>query len=627
MRGFVASRWFPLVDLGCASAAAAIWAMIPGVGWRPLAIALPPLAARVAAGKRPLHRTPLDLPLLIFVLTAAVGVWAAYDRGAAWEKFWLIVAAVLVYFAVARQPRSNHWMVAGSLSLLSALLASWFLLTYDWGANPAKLAVFNRLAWSWMAIRPSLEIASLHANMAGGLLAVLLPFPAVSALYCHRNRQKLLFAACIAMSVLAIAALLLSSSRGAMVALAVSTSALGLWGLSGLVAGHIKRSRGPILAAMLVVAFSGIAVLGMIHPAGLVGLADSLPGPASARSRLDLANATIKLIADFPFTGGGLNSFPGLYSQYIMVTPFFLFGYSHNLLLDVGLEQGLPGLSVLLIAMLASAWLLVGQLGKSNKPTPHAELLTAAILVSLAVTLLHGLVDDALYAYRSAPLLFVTAGMTIATTHGGLAADAGKARVLPLGPAGLRESWKKVAIAGGFLVSILFVFGIRRPLASRWYANLGAIEMARVELEGWPTGKWDDGRSAAALAPPESSFKQAVQIDPKDRTAHHRLGLIAMLRRDFEAAECHLERAYQADNAHRGIRKSLAYSHIWSGNLAQAIPLLNDIPEARDELATYVWWWGTQGREDLAGYASQMGAKLEAACPCAGEKAIGLGSR
>jgi hypothetical protein len=37
-----------------------------------------------------------------------------------------------------------------------------------------------------------------------------------------------------------------------------------------------------------------------------------------------------------------------------------------------------------------------------------------------------------------------------------------------------------------------------------------------------------------------------------------------------------------------------------------AAGLLAKIPEVKNELPTYVWWWQTQGRADLSAFAQQM---------------------
>ena len=79
-----------------------------------------------------------------------------------------------------------------------------------------------------------------------------------------------------------------------------------------------------------------------------------------------------------------------------------------------------------------------------------------------------------------------------------------------------------------------------------------------------------------------------------------------MTGQDFPAAISHLEMAYAQDEDHRGIRKSLGYSYTWSSQFDKALGMLVDIPEAKNEMGVYQWWWGTQGREDLASNAQAM---------------------
>jgi hypothetical protein len=132
------------------------------------------------------------------------------------------------------------------------------------------------------------------------------------------------------------------------------------------------------------------------YPGGLIALFDRLPGLASGESRLDLATSAGKLIEDYPFTGGGLRSFPGLFSQYIMVTPYFLFAYSHNFYLDIILEQGFLGGLALLVLILGSAIILARQI-LVDREDHQLKILGEAVFIGLIVILVHGLVDDALY--------------------------------------------------------------------------------------------------------------------------------------------------------------------------------------------------------------------------------------
>jgi len=93
----VVSRWFALADLACASVAA-LWGYAqPAAGGWVLLVALVPWLLRLASGRFPFQRTIFDLLVAIFLLTAFVGVWAAYDRQTAWSKLWIILVAILLY--------------------------------------------------------------------------------------------------------------------------------------------------------------------------------------------------------------------------------------------------------------------------------------------------------------------------------------------------------------------------------------------------------------------------------------------------------------------------------------------------------------------------------------------------
>ena len=84
-----------------------------------------------------------------------------------------------------------------------------------------------------------------------------------------------------------------------------------------------------------------------------------------------------------------------------------------------------------------------------------------------------------------------------------------------------------------------------------------------------------------------------------------------MLRQDFKTAAANLETAYQEAPNHRGIIKSLGYCYVWLGDMDKAQKLLDQIPEAQDEMKVYIWWWETQGRPDLSEKASIVVSQLD----------------
>jgi len=547
-------------------------------------------------------------------MTAAGGVWATYNREAGWAKFWLILASIFLYYALARQPRENLWLVTSLLSLLVAYRALNFLLSPDLPRQSADFEIITKIKRGWLDLRPALTIHAPLPNISAGILAMLIPFPLALGVRAWRERNTSITLLTMVAGGLALFSLLLSSSRGAWLALAVTGGIGLLWRLSQFAAKRVGKSPYLILGLCLFVVAGQLFWLSLTYPGGPMELANRLPGVPSGGSRLELVHAALNLIIDFPFTGGGLGAFAGLYSQYVMVIPHFLFSYSHNFYLDVALEQGLLGLLALVVVILGSAWLLVKSIYLSPG-TNNSHSIGTVVLASLLVVILHGLVDDALYGNQATPQLFLLPGMAIAATR----PDGGLNRVhvprLDLSKVltpGLENRTRWIGAALVFVTALIApLIILREPITAAWLANLGAVEMARIELADFPSGRWDDGHNVNALAPTATVLKRALQLNPQNRTANHRLGMIAMVQRDFNTATFHLQQAYIADPDHRGVTKALGYCYTWAGKLNEAVRLLANIPEAEREMEVYVWWWRTQERGDLADQAAQMAALLE----------------
>ena len=130
--------WMPYLDLTCATIATVLWFALPQIGAWPLVLALLPWLLRFISTRRLTQRTPFDLPLALFVLTAALAVWAAYDRETAWSKFWLIVGAVLLFYAFANARATPAMVRVGLLTAFAVGLSLYFLATNDWTLSQAS---------------------------------------------------------------------------------------------------------------------------------------------------------------------------------------------------------------------------------------------------------------------------------------------------------------------------------------------------------------------------------------------------------------------------------------------------------------------------------------------------------
>lgn len=548
----------------------------------------------------PIRPTALDLALALFLVTAGIGVCTAQDRSGAWSRFWLIAAGIILCGVIARAPVANLGAVAIMAGGLTAVLSVYFLLTNDWSTAATDFAWLQAAGKAWTAIRPDLHLPTLLPNQAGGLLAFLFPLSVASTISAWRRKADLrwvlvVFSAITALGVTA------SSSRGAWGALAVSGVVVASCWLWRRTAFRSWRLKAVALLALL-------AIVGLCWAAATrSGGRNRDPQAAAAatpagENRWELARDTLDLIGDFPLTGAGLGSFPGLYSRYILAVPQFYLGYAHNLYLDIALAQGPLALAVLVFvlagSLLASAIDVTGEASVSE-----GRLLQAATLAGIVVLAVHGLVDDPVYEGMGVTVLFLYPGMAASLRRGGR-------RSMPSSPkwiTGLVQNGRRWLAGAALLLLGALALTLAQPATrSAWYANLGALGMARQELAGWP----DDGllatEASIATEGPLRQFERALELDPTNRTAQQRLGMLRISRGEWESGISALESALRSDPSHRGIRKLLGYAYTWNGDLPAAQDLLASIPEAESEMEFYAWWWGARGRSAQAQRAQAM---------------------
>jgi hypothetical protein len=610
MQQLVGNRWFALGDLLIVFAYGAVVTIWPQLGGWLVVFVLLPWLFRIVSGRVTFEKSVFIVPLALIVITAGIGVWAAYDQQAAWGKFWIIIGAVAVFTALVSQPRANLGVIASLVGLMGVIIAIIFILNNKWNIQSSDLGVINRAGGWIMANRPSIGSLSLSPNFVGGLLAILVPIPFALGLYSWKKGDRAKAILSLAMGMMVLIGLFLTSSRGAWIALFLGMAVWVLWKVSVYLS--VKIRKPSQLVFILLVFLFLIPVLWWIgtFPGGVVGLADRLPGSASGESRFDLAINTARLIGDYPFTGGGLRSFPGLYSQYIMVTPYFLFSYSHNLYLDLFLEQGLLGGIAILSVVLGGAWMLIRR-AREARENSLITYIAEAVLVGILIMLLHGMVDNPLYGDTGTPLLLLLPALAIMLANTENPPLTMTDQSQGTGYPSKDSRIKRIVIPGIVLIVFFSVIAtFQRSLFAIWYSNLGAVEMSRIELMNWPINKWNDNPDVAPLIKAENLFYTTLIHNPNQRTARHRLGLVAMQERDFIRAQYELERAYDIDPEHRGIRKALGYTYVWMGNLNDAAMMLIGVHEAESEMEIYSWWWGDRERQDLSAQATEMARLL-----------------
>ncbi|VAW31314.1 hypothetical protein MNBD_CHLOROFLEXI01-4594, partial [hydrothermal vent metagenome] len=546
--------------------------------------------------------------------------FTAYDTNLAQGKFWILLGAMAIYFGIVSLSRRDVWRLAGAAGPLGASIAIYFVMSNNWRQWPAEIGLFNQIGGMWMSLRPSLPLPVLHPNTLAGMMALLLPFNIAFGIYAWRQRQMRWLQLAIISGSITVGGLLFSSAIGAWLAIAVGLGIWFLWETSDKLRRKLPFSQKMIFIGLM----AGLFLLGFLF---LSFALRSGAGQEGSSTRLALAQQTLFLIEDFGLTGSGLATFPALYAQYVQVTPVFFAAYS-NFFLDIWLEQGVFALISMLIVLGGSFWLLLKQSAfwtkkavqqpvvpaetgavettrrrrrrrRRNKSISDGEMVLFrwAAFASMVVMILHGLIDDALYGDQASPLLFFAPAMVILVTRRRQRRDAP--------PISVRRYWVMGLAVTAVLLAALFV-GFRQTVQAQWAANLGALQLTRAELMGWPTNQWDAGGDLQRFDAATALFERALAVDPQNRTANHRLGTIAMIKRDYETAVFHLEQAQAASDSYRGITKSLGYSYVWHDRLDQATETLREIPESRAEMAVYSSWWEQRNRPDLAAKAGEM---------------------
>jgi O-antigen ligase len=628
--------WFPYLDLACALAAGALWDLRSP--WMlPLTLALAPWLARLLLVGRLTRRTPFDAPLALFVVTAGLAVWAAFDKEVAWHKFWLVVGAVFIFYALVNAQSLLPWERrsplrrsgdprAWLLALLGGIVSLYFLAGHDWAADPAKLDAITRLGLALQAPLPSLAGHSLTANVTGGILALTLPFAGAAAVAAWRapgrrvadGRRLPAILVAAALLVLILLGLFLSTSRGAWMGTAVALLLALLWLAANRLAPRLTAAEGaPPDAEVPRVAeagpglrrrqrqlfYCGVAVAGALllllvaqWPGGLPAFVRAVVPGGTGLNRLALWSNSRILVQDYALIGSGLGGYTMLYSTYTFLIHVAFSSHSHNLFLNIAIEQGLPAL-LLFGAMCLIFW---GRVEEELRPrgqgrqTAVAPALGAAAL-ALVIMLVHGLVDDTLYGSRALLILF--APFAFAASHPQPPAT----RPLPLATRHLL-----FALAAILLTTSLLLWQ-PRPRAL-YFANLGAVYQSRAELAVYDWPAWDiqdSVRREVDLSAAVAAYERALVLNPSNATANRRLGQIALSRGDYSAALLHLERAYAATPWDNATRQLLGEAYVVNGRVAEAAQLWATVNNSQGQLELRAYWYHKIQDEQRAAWARE----------------------
>jgi hypothetical protein len=507
-------------------------------------------------------------------------VWVAGNSEAAWLRFVLLVLGVLGIPALLATTKSLTIRNGGRVERLSAI---------------ALLAAFGGALLTVVQLGGNL----LTRDIAAGALVILIPLGAIGVLPVDRQgdwargKSHARFGVTLFCLMAALVGLVLTGERSAWLALSVALLlglACHLWLDIG------AKHRGSTLPLFATVALSSsllcvlvVTLLVVLIPASTQPLASWIE--RTPYDRFAIMEDLLLLLQDFRYTGGGLAQTPIVLSTYVFLfhVPFLYQAY--NLPLQIGLEQGLPGL--IAFAGLVTAALL-SVLATYDEGRPHTRRAATLTLVSLLGLLMHGALDAALYSSGWQPLIFVP--MAVAIT-------------LPM-PRRTRKAtgYSALTYAVGLMPPVLVASLFLLPHAeAAWHANLGAVRQSQAELGVyvWPQWPIQDAvrRSQAVdLVSAQMHYGAALALDEESRTAHLRLGQIALSRGEYELARQHLEAAHRAAPKQRITRQLLGELYAITGDTAAAVTMWHEGDTDPHKLELRHWWYTHLGETQQAAW-------------------------
>ena len=294
--------------------------------------------------------SPLYIPLAMFLLLGLAQYWARLplDRSETRQALVLLGMDLTIFFLVSQlfaSGRSRIWRLFGPGVLLFAGSLGLFAILQN--------ASGTREIYGIVETPGDLHFGPyVNPNHFAGLMEMLIP---VGVLYIVGRRGKSSIAALpllVAIATIAVAALLLSGSRGGLLALSAQT-AIGLtllvWGNQSAEKRRLAKAVAPtILAAMLLFVWvdSGQAAkhLGLIFHIKSPDWVDS--------SRKSLASDSLRMWRDHLVLGVGLGNFETAYPAYQSLPTDLWIDYAHDDYLEAAAETGLVG-TVLILSALA----------------------------------------------------------------------------------------------------------------------------------------------------------------------------------------------------------------------------------------------------------------------------------
>ncbi|MFQ5835630.1 MAG: O-antigen ligase family protein [bacterium] len=366
-------------------------------------------------GKFKLIKTPLDLPILLFLGIAAVTTLTSIYPYASKIELYKIINYVLLYYLVVNNIKDKRQIkrIATLVVIVGTSLALYGLYNYFSGIE--KIYTLDKKYYLGM-----LTSTYVNHNHIGGYFELAIPLGiglvlANQYLPGRTKRSKIPPPAFVSVLLVAaifimITALVFTYSRGAWIGFLGSMIALGM-----IISFRLKTFRdwsrlkkwGTLVVVVLIIISAPLLMPDKVkqRAATLFEFEGANFKDMSLQGRLIVNRNTLKMIKDHPILGTGPGTFTIFYPQYRDSRIRIFMNATHNDYLQYGEEMGLFGLGsfvVLLVLFFKKNLSLLKSL--SDK---YLQSLTIGFLVSITAIAIHGLGDFNLQIPANALLFWI----------------------------------------------------------------------------------------------------------------------------------------------------------------------------------------------------------------------------
>ncbi len=346
-------------------------------------------------------RTPMDLPIVVLLGMAWVGLYPSVDLLMSKLVLYKMIVEFALFYGLINSLHSESRLQAlVAVLLVSGVGVSILGLVGTGGMAYDFAAFFGGYGDSVRQLVRRLNEAGFNGNIVGGTLAMIFPLHLSLTLFDSRRLWKLLLG--LSLPVVG-GTLLLTQSRGAIVGVILALLVIGVW-----------RSRWVLLSFPVLLG----GIWWAVRRFGTQEVAEFLlvtNTTMTAAGRSELWQRAIYMLQDFPYTGIGLGAFsrvmPVLYPTFL-IGPDAVVPQAHNLFLQTGVDLGIPGL-VGFIAFLTAFSIAAVQTVRMARQT-HLQPLAMGLLGGFMVYLVHGLVDAVTFSTKPGTVIWVIMGLTAA---------------------------------------------------------------------------------------------------------------------------------------------------------------------------------------------------------------------